>query len=190
MSHLLTTCQYFSNNLGYGALNITDLDHTNLDTYHCIVENGQVHPDWTELPPKQGALLPTSLSGLNAIYPNNEKDKCTFFIMPYRAFNFKDVMIDSDKLDVRADIRANFQDDENMYPESLTIEDQAVMGDIVRSTLRPKYVRDLAEQFAKDMLNGTNYVAIHWRYNIGDWTRHCRRKPSIQVTEETNFIEY
>jgi len=90
-------------------------------------------------------------------------------------------MIDADKLDVRADIRASFQSDENVYPEPLTIEDQNVMGEIVRHTLRPKYIRDTAAKFAKDMLNGTNYVAIHWRYNIGDWTRHCRRKPSIQV---------
>ena len=37
--------------------------------------------------------------------------------------------------------RANFQDSENLYPEPLTKEDQEIMGEIVRSTLRPKYIR-------------------------------------------------
>ena len=69
---------------------------------------------------------------------------------------------------------------EEVYPEVNTPEDQQLMGDIVRATLRPVYIRDVAQKFADDMLDGQNYVAIHWRYNIGDWTRHCRKKPSIQ----------
>ena len=69
---------------------------------------------------------------------------------------------------------------EEVYPEVNTPEDQQLMGDIVRATLRPVYIRDVAKKFADDMLDGQNYVAIHWRYNIGDWTRHCRKKPSIQ----------
>lgn len=76
--------QYFSNTLGYQTLNISDLDHTNLETYHCIVKNGNVFPEWTQLPAKQGILLPTSISGLNRIYPDNDSLNCTFFVMPYR----------------------------------------------------------------------------------------------------------
>ena len=98
--------QYFTN-LGYPALNITDTDHTNLETYHCTVKNAQVYPEWTQLPSKQGILLPTTVAGLEKIYPNDPK--CSFFVMPYRAFNFKDVMIDADKLDEKADIRKIFK---------------------------------------------------------------------------------
>ena len=86
----------------------------------------------------------------------------------------------SDKLESHAELRAEIMGGEEVYPEVNTPEDQQLMGDIVRATLRPVYIRDVAQKFADDMLDGQNYVAIHWRYNIGDWTRHCRKKPSIQ----------
>ena len=69
---------------------------------------------------------------------------------------------------------------DELYPEINSPEDQQLMGEVVRATLRPLYVRNVAQKFATDMLGEANYVAIHWRYNIGDWTRHCRKKPSIQ----------
>ena len=51
-------------------------------------------PDWPDLPSKKGILLPSSRAGLDKIYPDNDKYKCTLFVMPYRVFNFKDVMIE------------------------------------------------------------------------------------------------
>ena len=83
-------------------------------------------------------------------------------------------------MEAHADLRAEILGKEEVYPEVNTPEDQELMGNIVRMTLRPMYIRDVAKKFADDMLDGVNYVAIHWRYNIGDWTRHCRKKPSIQ----------
>lgn len=86
--------QYFSEELGYEQLNITDTDHLDLETYHCIIHGKKVYPEWQTLPSKKGILLPTSDEGLAKIYPDNDKDKCTMFVMPYRVFNFKDVMIE------------------------------------------------------------------------------------------------
>lgn len=83
-----------SEELGYEALNITDTDHTDLENYHCIVHDTTVFPRWERLPSKKGILLPTSHEGLNEIYPDNDQYKCTMFVMPYRVFNFKDVMIE------------------------------------------------------------------------------------------------
>ena len=85
---------YTSEELGYEALNITDTDHTDLENYHCIIHDTTVLPRWERLPSKKGILLPTSHEGLNEIYPDNDQYKCTMFVMPYRVFNFKDVMIE------------------------------------------------------------------------------------------------
>ena len=127
-----------------------------------------------------GILLPNSVEALEKLYKN--EGKCALFLMPYRAFDFKDVMVDEDVLDERQEIRASIQEDkDNVYPESLTPEDQKLMGEIVLHTQRPKYIREISEKLINDVLGGMNFVSIHWRYNVGDWTRHCRKKPSIQV---------
>ena len=86
--------KYFNEELGYPRLNITDTDHTDLESYHCIIHNEATYPQWERLPSKKGILLPTSTEGLADIYPDNDKYKCTLFVMPYRVFNFKDVMIE------------------------------------------------------------------------------------------------
>ena len=154
-----------------------------MEEYHCYSNTAPIYPPWNLLPEKMGILLPNSVEALEKLYKN--EGKCAFFLMPYRAFDFKDVMVDEDMLDERQEIRASIQEDkDNVYPESLKPEDQKLMGDIVLHTQRPKYVREISEKFINDVLGGMNFVSIHWRYNVGDWTRHCLKKPSIQVPQK------
>lgn len=61
--------------------------------------------------------------------------------------------------------------------------DADLMQRIVRATPRPKYLRDIAHDFVtKFMEGGTGMAAIHWRYNHGDWLRHCEHHPSPACT--------
>jgi len=41
------------------------------------------------------------------------------------------------------------------------------------STGLPSIVKTLARTFIRDYMNGGPYLAIHWRYNPGDWMVHC-----------------
>jgi len=176
----MSRIKYHKNELGYTNIDIGETgDHRDMSEYHCTSNTAPIYPSWEQLPEKMGILLPNSVEALEKLYKN--EGKCALFLMPYRAFDFKDVMVDEDVLDERQEIRASIQEDkDNVYPESLTPEDQKLMGEIVLHTQRPKYIREISEKFINDVLGGMNFVSIHWRYNVGDWTRHCRKKPSIQ----------
>lgn len=55
---------------------------------------------------------------------------------------------------------------------------------IIRATPRPKYLRDIAEKYLAEVMElpEKDYLAIHWRYNHGDWLKHCEHKPSTACT--------
>jgi hypothetical protein len=56
------------------------------------------------------------------------------------------------------------------------------MQRIIRATPRPKYLRNIAKSFIEKVIkakmpNG-KYLALHWRYNHGDWLQHCEHRES------------
>ena len=53
--------------------------------------------------------------------------------------------------------------------------DNALMKDIILSTRRPKHIQEAVQEFISNVLESTKYIAIHWRYNKGDWSRHCEK---------------
>ena len=63
------------------------------------------------------------------------------------------------------------------------------MRDIINHTTRPKYIVQTAKDFLQASVqnfNTTNFISIHWRYNQGDWTRHCEKIPD---DETCNILE-
>lgn len=63
------------------------------------------------------------------------------------------------------------------------------MQRIIRATPRPKYLRDIARNFVEKFLGGGDQmVAIHWRYNHGDWLQHCEKHPSPACTAVLEYV--
>ena len=69
--------------------------------------------------------------------------------------------------------------------------DTALMQRIIRATPRPKYLRDIARNFVEKYLGGGDQmVAIHWRYNHGDWLQHCEKHPSPACTAVLEYVTF
>ena len=56
------------------------------------------------------------------------------------------------------------------------------MQRIIRATPRPKYLREIARAYIESRMKSVDFLAIHWRYNHGDWLRHCEHHPSPACT--------
>ena len=84
-------------------------------------------------------------------------------------------------------------------PFTLTIEldhsinpddesDSDLMQHIIRATPRPKYLRNIASSYVTNKIKNDNFLAIHWRYNHGDWLRHCEHHPSPACTAVLEYV--
>ena len=40
---------------------------------------------------------------------------------------------------------------------------------------RPKMVRDVMNEFTNEIIGGSDYIALHWRYDKNDWYLHCEK---------------
>ena len=57
----------------------------------------------------------------------------------------------------------------------------------VINTGLPSIVKKLAKGFVNEFMNGGRYLAIHWRYNPGDWMMHCRIFEKKNITSGDRF---
>lgn len=62
----------------------------------------------------------------------------------------------------------NFWRGTNKDSQDFSIEDSIIMNDIVRHTIRPKFILNLVDTFAEQYIK-SKYISIHWRYNENDW---------------------
>jgi len=143
------------------------------DKNGCHLENSI--PD-KELLPKFGRPihLPTSESKLKRFYAS--EGKCALWVFPYHCIQFKLGQNNSLKGN------ATSEDQLNDSPDLSSESDADLMQRIIRATPRPKYLRNIAKSFIKNVIeqkmqNG-KYLALHWRYNHGDWLFHCEKKKS------------
>ena len=66
--------------------------------------------------------------------------------------------------------------------------DSDLMQHIIRATPRPKYLRNIAASYVTNKIKNDNFLAIHWRYNHGDWLRHCEHHPSPACTAVLEYV--
>ena len=143
--------------------------------------NGECHlantiPDDKRLPTNGGPIhLSSSKYVLESFYKSDES--CALWIFPYHCIQFKNVLKGPG-----LDNAAYEQEDFNVDKEA----DGELMQRIIRATPRPKYLRDIADQYIKQFISSKtsnpSYLGIHWRYNHGDWLKHCEHKPSPACT--------
>jgi len=132
----------------------------------CHLENSI--PDDKLLPTNFGPKhLPTSERVLKRFYAS--KGKCALWVFPYHCIQFKDSL--------KGNVTS--EDQLNDSPDLSSESDADLMRRIIRATPRPKYLRNIAKSFIKNVIeqkmqNG-KYLALHWRYNHGDWLFHCQR---------------
>jgi len=131
----------------------------------CHLENSI--PDDKLLPEVGPIHLPTSERVLKRFYAS--EGKCALWLFPFHCIQFNDSLKGNAILD----------DQLNDSPDLSSESDGDLMQRIIRATPRPQYLRNIAKSFIKNvieqkMLNG-KYLALHWRYNHGDWLFHCER---------------
>ncbi|CBY32445.1 unnamed protein product [Oikopleura dioica] len=107
--------------------------------------------------------------------------KCALWVFPYHCIQFKNSLKGN----------AISEDQLNDSPDLSSESDTDLMQRIIRATPRPKYLRNIAKSFIKNVIkqqmpNG-RYLALHWRYNHGDWLQHCehRESPACDAVLET-----
>jgi len=58
----------------------------------------------------------------------------------------------------------------NLFHPKIAEEDKELMADILKATGPPMHVEEVVHQFIKSAMGDDgSYVAMHWRYNVGDW---------------------
>jgi hypothetical protein len=58
----------------------------------------------------------------------------------------------------------------NLFHPKISDEDKELMADILKATGPPMHVEEVVQNFIKTAMGGDgSYVAMHWRYNVGDW---------------------
>ena len=56
----------------------------------------------------------------------------------------------------------------NIFNSKFSLEDRELMSDITKATGRPKHMETVAQEFIQKFMK-SGFVAVHWRYNDGDW---------------------
>ena len=57
------------------------------------------------------------------------------------------------------------------------------VANVLKSTPRPKNVRNIVNEFTNEILGGSDYIALHWRYDKDDWYLHCERLKNSTATK-------
>lgn len=129
----------------------------------CMLQNAI--PEDSLLPDKGPIHLQPNKEYIDSVYTSD--GVCAIWIFPYHCIQFKNIMDDKEKTD----------------PSE--VDDNLLMERIVQATSRPKYLRDIADDYLEQIettieVEQLNYLAIHWRYNIGDWNSHCDRTENLK----------
>ena len=139
-----------------------------------IAKSKQCNIDRPVLPLDPEILPPKGPVRLSANQPPQtfyqSRATCALWVFPYHTVGFTKVL----DYDLNVDFQ-DLRDNPEKYP-GWWEGDISVMSAIIQHTPRPKYIQDLAADITSNLFGEDQlYLAMHWRYDKGDWAVHCDR---------------
>jgi len=64
------------------------------------------------------------------------------------------------------------------------LSDDELFSEIVRFTLFPSHLVELSRRIDRDLFGGNIFIAVHWRFDHGDWDFKCLNPDSSWQSEE------
>ena len=110
------------------------------------------------------------------MYKDGEDKECVIWLYPYRSYD----LVGRLKHFTRHFDKAPKKED----AETLLSNDDALVVNVLKSTPRPANIQGLVNEFTNEVLGGSDYIALHWRYDKDDWYLHCER---IKDSNKINF---
>ena len=150
--------------------------------------NRPVLPEDTSRLPVRGPIRLSSVDPPNNYFAS--EGKCALWLFPYHTVGFTKILnynLNVDFEDVQ--LNHNSENYENSKYPNWWNGDISIMAAITQYTPRPKYVQEIGK-ILTDTLFGDNqeYLAMHWRYDRGDWGVHCDREDKAAMTDQKEEV--
>ena len=111
--------------------------------------------------------MPFNTTNARKVYKDGEDKKCVIWLYPYRSYDLVGRLKHLTRHYEKAPKHENAR--------TLLSNDDLLVANVLKGTPRPKNVQNIVNEFTNEILGGSDYIALHWRYDKDDWYLHCER---------------
>ena len=131
------------------------------ETFYCINQTNPVYPEniRDHVPNvKKQLLIPFEKQKIKDMF--NSDETCVLSLFIYKSFNLKSVLFDDEEV-----LKRRQPGSGGGFYQVENFEDNELMQSIIRSTVRPDFVKTSVLEFLDKIAKTRNFVAVHWRYS-------------------------
>ena len=101
---------------------------------------------------------------IHQLYPVQDA-RCVVWVFPYVQFK-----------DFTKYIHADWNRSVDKSLKLKDPEDLLFLKRLVQDTGRPPFIKKMIDRFMEQIVQGKNYIAVHYRFDTDDWMKHCELK--------------
>jgi len=110
---------------------------------------------------------------IHQLYPVQDS-RCVVWVFPYVQFK-----------DFTKYIHADWNRSVDKSLKLKDPEDLLFLKRLVQDTGRPPFIKKMIDRFMEQIVQGKNYIAVHYRFDTDDWMKHCELK--VRKLEKSLF---